>query len=286
MPSLSICLQYIVPHHPISRLVLWFTRLRFRPAKNALTAVFLRGYKPDLSDAVQTNPYAYPTFNDFFTRPLRPDARPLAGDARTLISPVDGAMNQFGAIDADRILQAKGHHYTLDALLAGAARDWSPRFRGGSFATIYLAPHNYHRIHMPTDGTLQEIWYVPGRLFCVNNATSAAVPNLFARNERLILLFEGPCGAFAVCFIGALNVGSMATVWHGDVTPRRPRVPAALPLPPESERFRARGAEIGRFNMGSTVILLFAPDRVTLSQQFKNGTVMRLGQELGAVLPH
>jgi phosphatidylserine decarboxylase len=285
MPSAFICLQYVLPHHAISRVVLWFTRLRFRPAKNALTGLFMRGFKPDLSDAVQTDPYAYSTFNEFFTRALRADARPLAGNATTLVSPVDGTVSQLGAIDADRLLQAKGHHYTLDALLAGAAREWSPPFHGGTFATIYLAPYNYHRIHMPADGTLKEIWYVPGRLFSVNAATAAGVPNLFARNERLVLLFEGPCGAFAVAFIGALNVGSMATVWHGDVTPRRPRVPTALPLPPEAERFRARGAEIGRFNMGSTVILLFAPNRVALAQQLVPGTVVRMGEELGHLVP-
>jgi phosphatidylserine decarboxylase len=283
MPSFFILLQYPLPHHLISRVVLLFTRIRFRPVKNALTAAFMRGYKPDLSDAVQPDPYAYESFNAFFTRALRPDARPLAGPDSTLLCPVDGRVSQLGAISKDRILQAKGHHYTLDALLAGAAAGWSARFRDGQFATIYLAPHNYHRIHMPADGTLQEIWYVPGRLFNVGAAAARTVPGLFARNERLVLLFEGSCGAFAVVFVGALNVGSMATVWHGDVTPRRPRRVTSLPLPPESERFRARGAEIGRFNMGSTVVLLFAPDRVSLAQQLVSGTAVRMGQALGTI---
>jgi phosphatidylserine decarboxylase len=267
MSTLNILLQFILPHHAISRLVLVLTRIRFRPFKNAFTALFLRGFKPDLSDAQITDPYAYEHFNAFFTRALAAGARPLAGDARTLVSPVDGTMNQNGAIEANRLLQAKGHYYTLEALLAGAARDWAPRFRGGSFATIYLAPYNYHRIHMPTDGTLRGIWYVPGRLFSVNTVASRLVDNLFARNERLVLLFEGAAGPFAVIFVGALNVGSMATVWHGDVTP-------------EAERFRERGAEIGRFNMGSTVILLFGPDAVTLAG-IASGATLRLGQELG-----
>src|SRR5690606_26771984 len=139
-------------------------------------------------------------------------------------------------------------HYTIEALLAGAAGLWAPRFAGGSFATIYLAPYNYHRIHMPADGTLRGIWYVPGRLFSVNNTAARMVQAVFARNERLVLLFEGPAGPFAVIFVGALNVRSMATIWHGDVTPRRPRKVTALPLPPEPERFRARGEAIGRFN--------------------------------------
>jgi phosphatidylserine decarboxylase len=280
MQTLNILLQFILPHHALSRLVLHFTRIRHRGIKNLTTSLFLRGFKPDLSDAEITDPYAFEHFNAFFTRALRAGARPLAGDARTLVSPVDGTMNQSGGIDADRLLQAKGRYYTLDALLAGAAREWSARFRGGSFATIYLAPYNYHRIHMPTDGRLVDAWFVPGRLFSVNNVASRMVKNLFARNERLVLLFEGEAGPFAVIFVGALNVGSMATVWHGDVTPHRPREVTRLALPPEADRFRARGAEIGRFNMGSTVVLLFGPAAVELAS-IASGTTMRLGQRLG-----
>jgi phosphatidylserine decarboxylase len=283
MQRLNILVQHVLPHHAISRLVLILTRIRWRPFKNILTALFMRGFKPDMADAVVTDPYAYDTFNAFFTRALRADARPLAGDQRTLISPVDGTMSELGPIEHGRILQAKGHFYSLQALLAGAAEQWAARFIGGQFATIYLAPYNYHRIHMPADGTLQAAWYVPGSLFSVNAVAAAMVPGLFARNERLVLLFEGSCGAFAVIFVGALNVGSMATVWHGDVTPRRPRQVTELPLPPPADRFRARGAEIGRFNMGSTVVLLFAPDRVALSARLAHGTTMRLGQELGTL---
>jgi phosphatidylserine decarboxylase len=280
MSTLNILLQFILPHHALSRIALWLTRIRWRPFKNLLTAMFMRGFKPDLSDAELPDPYGYENFNAFFTRALRAGARPLAGDARTVVSPVDGTMNLCGRIDADRLLQAKGHTYSLEALLAGAAERWSPVFRDGSFATIYLAPYNYHRIHMPAAGKLAGIWYVPGRLFSVNTVASRLVPGLFARNERLVLLFEGETGAFAVIFVGALNVGSMATVWHGDVTPRRPRTVTELPLPPEGERFRDRGAEIGRFNMGSTVILLFAPQAVQLLP-IAGGTTMRLGQRLG-----
>jgi len=283
MSSLGIRLQHLLPHHLLSRCVLKLTRIRNRPIKNTITRLFIAGFHPDLSDAVETDAYAYGSFNEFFTRALRADARPLAGGPSTLVSPVDGTMSQLGALRRHELLQAKGRYYTLDALLAGAAPRWAPRFIDGFFSTIYLAPYNYHRIHMPADGTLQEMWYVPGRLFSVNHNAAATVTDLFARNERLILLFEGACGVFAVIFVGALNVGSMATVWHGDVTPRQPRKACAIPLPPEAERFRARGAEIGRFNMGSTVILLFERDRVTLNARLASGATMRMGQELGHI---
>jgi phosphatidylserine decarboxylase len=280
MQTLNILLQFILPHHAISRFMLWFTRIRFAPMKNAFLKFFLGVYKPDLSDAENPDPFAYEHFNAFFTRALRAGARPLAGGARTVVSPVDGTMNLCGAIDANRLLQAKGQYYTLEALLAGAATKWAPRFANGSFATIYLAPYNYHRIHMPAAGRLAGIWYVPGRLFSVNTVASRMVSQLFARNERLVLLFDGETGPFAVVFVGALNVGSMATVWHGDVTPRRPRQVTELPLPPEAERFRERGAEIGRFNMGSTVVVLFGAEAATLAA-IPSGTIMRLGQHLG-----
>ncbi|MEO6079261.1 MAG: archaetidylserine decarboxylase [Steroidobacteraceae bacterium] len=283
MQKLNIYLQHILPQHAISRVVLVFTRIKWKPLKNALIALFMRGFKPDLSDAVVTDPFAYEHFNAFFTRALRAGSRPLAGSALTLVSPVDGTMSELGAIEHNRILQAKGHSYTLESLLAGAAAQWAPRFIGGQFATIYLAPYNYHRIHMPADGSLSAAWYVPGRLFSVNATAARMVPGLFARNERVVLLFDGVCGPFAVIFVGALNVGSMATVWHGDVTPRRPRQVTQLPLPPPAERYRARGAEIGRFNMGSTVVLLFAKDRVALARELGHGATMRLGQELGSI---
>ncbi|HXS29430.1 MAG TPA: archaetidylserine decarboxylase, partial [Steroidobacteraceae bacterium] len=196
MSSLGTQLQHLLPHHLISRCVLGFTRVRFRPVKNALTALFMRGFRPDMSDAVEPDPYAYDTFNAFFTRALRADARPLASGRDALSSPVDGRISQLGRIQGTQLLQAKGRQYTLDALLAGAAPGWAAHFQDGEFATIYLAPFNYHRIHMPADGTLQEMWYVPGRLFSVNASAAAQVDQLFARNERLVLLFEGACGPF------------------------------------------------------------------------------------------
>ena len=222
--SAFVTLQHLLPQHTFSRVVLWATRLRFAPWKDALIGAFVRGYRPELGDARVTDPFAYESFNAFFTRALRDGARPQPPDPVAIASPVDGTMSQYGRIAAGRLIQAKGQDYALDALLSGAAPGWAPRFVEGDFATIYLAPYNYHRIHMPVDGTLREAWYVPGRLFSVNAATAAELPGLFARNERVVLLFDGPCGPFAVILVGALFVGSMATVWHGDVTPRRPRV--------------------------------------------------------------
>jgi len=280
MSTLNILLQFILPHHAISRLALWLTRIRWRPFKNLLIGLFMRGFRPDLADAQLRDPLAYETFNDFFTRALRAGARPLAGTAHTVISPVDGTMNLCGKITADRLLQAKGRWFTLQALLAGAAHEWAPRFIDGSFATIYLAPYNYHRIHMPATGRLAAAWYVPGRLFSVNTVASRLVTDLFARNERLVLLFEGDSGPFAVIFVGALNVGCMQTVWHGEVTPRRPRTVTELALPPGQDPWRERGAEIGRFNMGSTVIVLFGPAAARLAD-IAGGTPMRMGQRLG-----
>jgi phosphatidylserine decarboxylase len=278
-------LQQVLPQHMISRVVLWATRLRSVPVKNALIGAFMRGFKPDMSDAVQPDPFSYASFNEFFTRALAAGTRPIAGDQQTLISPVDGTVSQCGAIATDRLLQAKGRDYTLDALLAGAAGRWSSGFRDGQFATIYLAPYNYHRIHMPLDGRLADIWYVPGRLFSVNTVAAAHVPDLFARNERLVLLFDSAAGPFAMIFVGAFNVGSMSTVWHGDVTPRRPRQVSQLALPPESQRFLARGAEAGRFNMGSTVILLFGPGPATLDPQLAAGRILRMGVAIGRLAP-
>jgi len=285
MASLFITLQPVLPHHLISRVVLVATRIRFAPIKNFLIRSFVRSFKPDMSDAIETDPLAYGSFNEFFTRALQPAARPLSGDARVLVSPVDGTVSQCGKIQAGQLVQAKGHSYSLDSLLAGAAGSWSGKFRDGQFATIYLAPYNYHRMHMPLAGTLQEAWYVPGRLFSVNQATAAAVPNLFARNERIVLLFSGDCGPFAVIFIGALNVGSMSTVWHGDVTPRWSRRATSLPLPDSSERTLQRGAEVGRFNMGSTVILLFGPEAVSLAATLQPGQIVRMGAAIGRLEP-
>lgn len=273
--------QRPLPHHPLSRLVLRLTRVRKPAVKNTLIRAFMSGYRLDLDEAVQGDPLAYGSFNEFFTRALKPGARPIAREADAIASPVDGTVSQAGPIAAGRLLQAKGRYYDLDSLLSGAARHWAGHFREGEFATLYLAPYNYHRIHMPCDGELREAWYVPGRLFSVNTKAAASIGGLFVRNERVVLLFEGSMGPFAVILVGALFVGSMTTVFHGDVAPRHPRIATRLPDVPVGKARLARGAELGRFNMGSTVILLYGRDRVAWDTSLEPGRRIRMGEAIG-----
>jgi phosphatidylserine decarboxylase len=280
-----VALQHLLPQHGISRLVLGATRSRNPTFKNALIRLFMRGFKPDMRDAVETEPTAYASFNEFFTRALRPGARPVDADARAVVSPVDGTVSEAGTLSADRLLQAKGHEYSLRALLAGNPA-WERSFAGGTFATIYLAPYNYHRIHMPIAGELRESFYVPGRLFSVNHTTARLVPGLFSRNERVVCGFDTAGMPWGLILVGALNVGSMATVWHGDVTPRKHREVTALPVTGVLEPAAlGKGAEMGRFNMGSTVILLFPPGAVEWQSSLVAGRVLRMGERIGTMHP-
>ena len=275
---LFVALQHILPQHFLSRIVLRVTRIRFRPIKNLLIRGFVRSFKPKMSEAAQPNPLQYESFNAFFTRALNHGARSIDIDPTVLVSPVDGTVSQIGRLDGSKIVQAKGHDYTLEALLDGAPQ-WAQRFQGGSFATLYLAPFNYHRIHMPIAGTLRAAWYVPGNLFSVNAVTAAAVPGLFARNERVVCVFEDGPRAFAMVLVGALFVGSISTVWHGDVAPRRPRTRADLPLDsPRAPLKLNKGAEMGRFNMGSTVILLSPPDMLDWLPRYTAGAGVEVGR--------
>jgi phosphatidylserine decarboxylase len=273
---LFVWFQYLLPQHALSRLVRAATRVRAVWFKNWLIRGFLRLYRVDMTDAGEPDPYRYGSFNEFFTRSLKHGARPIASGATAIASPVDGCVSEAGKIDRDLLLQAKGRQYRLTELLA--AQPWASRFEGGSFATIYLAPFNYHRVHMPLRGELQETVYVPGRLFSVNAATARHVPGLFARNERVLTLFNSGAGQFALVMVGALNVGSIATVWAGDVTPAARRVVTRMPGAPTTLE---KGAELGRFNMGSTVILLFEANRARWDLGLRTGSVVRLGQSLG-----
>ena len=275
MRRLFVWFQYVLPQHGLSRLVLAATRVRAAWFKNGIIRGFLKLYRVDMSEAAETDPYRYGSFNEFFTRPLKEGARTIAGGG-AVACPADGRISESGTIEGDRLLQAKGRSYRLTELLAG--QPWASRFEGGSYATIYLAPFDYHRVHMPLRGELEETVYVPGRLFSVNAATAQHVPRLFARNERVLTLFGTAHGQVAVVLVGALNVGSMATVWAGDITPASRRVVARIPAPPTTLE---KGAELGRFNMGSTVILLFEPHRVRWHPEVCAGTVVRLGQALG-----
>ena len=286
---LFVASQYALPQHFLSRIVYRLTRSRSQGLKNALISNFVRGFSPDMSDALQPDALAYGSFNEFFTRALRPGTRPMDSNDSVLISPVDGTVSQIGSLDGSQILQAKGHQYSLEALLdcVGGATNWAARFTRGRFATLYLAPFNYHRIHMPLSGTLCAAWYVPGKLFSVNAVTAGSVPGLFARNERVVCIFEEGARAFAMVLVGALFVGSMDTVWHGEITPRSPRARLELPL----DESRAplgleKGAEMGRFNMGSTVILILPPDTIDWLPDIQAGDRIRMGQSLARLRHH
>ena len=281
---LFVLLQHLLPQHFLSRQVLHLTRSRTPALKRALIGSFVQHFHPDMSDALEPDPHAYPSFNAFFTRALSPGSRPVAPETRLIASPVDGTVSQIGRIEGDRILQAKGHAYSVAAPLAGE-RQWTQHFTGGSFATLYLAPYNYHRIHMPLAARLRAAWFVPGRLFSVNATTAAAVPGLFARNERVVLLFEEGPLVWGLVMVGALFVGSMSTVWHGDVAPRAERRIATLPLEaPLAPLQLAKGAELGRFNMGSTVILLLPPQAAEWRADLAPGRTLRVGEPLGHLL--
>lgn len=278
---LFIWFQHLLPQHGLSRLVLAATRVRSPWFKNALIRGFLRLFRVDMGDAVESDPLRYASFNEFFTRALKDGARPVARAADAIACPVDGCVSEAGTIDGGRLLQAKGRYYGLADLLA--AQPWAGHFEGGSFATIYLAPFNYHRIHMPLCGELKETVYVPGRLFSVNSVTARHVPNLFARNERVLTLFDTDYGRCALVLVGALNVGSMTTVWAGDITPAARRVVSKIPAPPITLQ---KGAELGRFNMGSTVILLFEPNRARWDPHVRAGSLVRLGESMGTGIRH
>jgi phosphatidylserine decarboxylase len=272
-----VALQYLLPHHLLSALIYRLARYRWAPLKDQLIRRFVRAYQVQMAEAQEPDPGAYPSFNAFFTRPLRPEVRPLDPAADGLLCPVDGTLSQFGPIRDDRLLQAKGQGYELLELLGGT-QDWAERFRGGDFITLYLSPRDYHRVHMPLAGDLQRTLAVPGRLFSVNLTTSRLVPRLFARNERVIALFETPWGPLAVILVGAIFVASIDTVWAGTLTPPSRRSAAADPATPLQ---LGRGAEMGRFNMGSTVILLLPPGRVNWGPQLRPGLPVRMGQRLG-----
>ena len=276
-------LQFLLPLHALSRAMHALMRTRVVWLKNLLIRGFLLFYRVDLDETPVANPLAYPTFNAFFTRGLKPQVRPIAADPAALVSPVDGVVSQFGPLDGDRIVQAKGRSYSALELLGGD-EDTARRYRGGDFLCIYLAPHNYHRIHMPVDGRLLRTVYVPGDLFSVNSATARVVPNLFARNERVVCEFESDAGHVAVVLIGALFVGSIETVWAGEVNPPPRKRQAPLILTDGAGSEYPRGQEMGRFNMGSTVVILSEPDRLQWRDELSPGSAVRYGEALASIV--
>ena len=265
----------LLPLHLLSRLMHKATRWSWRPWKNTLIRLFIRKYRVDMAQAGKPSPEDYATFNEFFTRALKPGLRTIALTDDGLLSPVDGALSACGAIDDARLFQAKGKNYSLAELVNGDSEHLE-HYRNGSFITLYLSPRDYHRVHIPVAGELQYMAYVPGKLFSVNPASVRRIDGLFARNERVITTFRTNLGMLSVIFVGAVFVGSMETVWHGPVTPATRREHACWRYEP-GMKF-AQGDEIGRFNMGSTVILLTESDKINWSV---SGNKVSMGQLIG-----
>ncbi|WP_233457389.1 archaetidylserine decarboxylase [Qipengyuania flava] len=275
---LSVLPQYLLPKRGLTQFAGRVARAHGGRATTRLIRWFVGKYGVDMSEAENPDIASYASFNDFFGRPLKPGARPLA-DA-DFISPVDGAISQFGAIDDHHILQAKGHRFTTTQLLAGDAA-LADRFRHGSFANLYLSPKDYHRLHMPCAGRLQRMIYVPGALFSVNPTTARGVPGLFARNERVVCVFNSEThGRFVMVLVGATIVGSMATTWHGVVNPRRTGVIAEWEYADRPIALE-QGEEMGRFLLGSTVIMLFEKDVIDFNADWRPEGPVRLGEAMG-----
>ena len=277
---LAVLPQYLLPKKLVTQLAGLFASAELGGVTQAAISLFVAHYGVDMSEAAEPDITRYASFNDFFTRALRAGARPLA-DA-DYVCPVDGAISQFGAIERDQIFQAKGHHYSTCALLAGDAA-LAAEFENGQFATIYLSPKDYHRIHMPSAGRLLRMVYVPGDLFSVNPTTVRGVPGLFARNERVVSLFDTARGPFVLVLVGATIVGSMATVWHGVVTPPRPGEIKRWDYADKPVEL-AKGAEMGRFLLGSTVVLLWPKGTLKFNPDWTPGGAVRMGQMMGKAL--
>lgn len=280
LDKLRVLPQYFIPQHFISSLVYRITHCETLWFKNILIKLFISVFDVDMSLANNPDPESYSSFNTFFTRELSPEARPISLDEMTILSPVDGAVSQVGNIQNDTIIQAKGKSYTLKDLLV--EDKLVTMFTGGTFATLYLSPKDYHRIHMPVSGQLKRMIYVPGKLFAVNSHTVRVVDSVFARNERVINIFNTDTGPMAMVMVGALNVGSMDTVWAGQITPAKDRVINDTQYS-EGDVQLQQGQEMGRFNMGSTVILLFPKDVMQWSAGMVAEKTIIVGEGIGHV---
>ena len=279
LARLFVYLQYLLPKYLLTSLVYRLARVRATPVKNGLIRGFLKMYDVNVDEISGQIPDDFPTFNDFFTRELTGGARPIAPDPAALVSPVDGTLSQAGSLRDSQLIQAKGRYYSLDDLLAIDLAD-ARRFRNGSFATIYLAPYNYHRVHAPMDGRLVAAHYVPGELFSVNAATATYLPGLFHRNERLNLHFDTGVGPMAVVFVGAMNVGSITTPWTGEVRPRSSGVVETLDVSSRPQDV-SKGDLLGWFNMGSTVIILLPESACAWNADLETGVATRVGAAIG-----
>jgi phosphatidylserine decarboxylase len=279
--------QFLLPHFILCNIMHGIARIRIPVFKNALIRWFAKQYHVNLAEALHDSPTDYEHFNAFFTRPLKPQARPLAEEENAVVSPVDGTISQIGAIEEGRIIQAKGRSFSVLELIGGDT-NLAAEFANGMFITIYLSPKDYHRIHMPLPGKASHMLYVPGRLFSVSAATTRVVNRLFARNERVATLFKNPAvGEFYTILVGALFVGSMETLWHGVISPPHSGFLKRWNYENDTSvnLSLVKGQEMGRFNMGSTVILLFKQGVMRWSDNLEAGVAVKMGQKLGDVTP-
>ena len=277
---LAVLPQYLLPKRALTVAAGALASLRGGALSHAVIRRFIARYGVDMAEAADPRVEAYASFNEFFTRPLKAGARPFADTP--WLCPVDGAISQCGPIAGDQIFQAKGHHFSSRALVGGDAQ-LAAQFDDGAFATLYLSPKDYHRIHMPCAGTLRRMIHVPGELFSVNPLTARGVPGLFARNERVVCVFDSAHGPFVLARVGATIVGSMATVWHGVVNPPRPGTVREWTYAGDQVVLE-RGAEMGRFLLGSTVVMLFPKNTLTFNPQWVPGGAIRMGQAMGEVV--
>ncbi len=275
--TLAVLPQYLMPKQALTVLAGKFANARAGNWTTSVIGWFVKRYQVNMAEAANPDIASYATFNDFFTRPLKDGARPLA--TADWLCPVDGAISQFGRIDKDQIFQAKGHYFSTTALVGGDAA-LAAQFEDGHFANLYLSPKDYHRIHMPCDGVLRRMIYVPGALFSVNPTTARGIPGLFARNERVVCVFDTPHGPFVQVLVGATIVGSMATVWHGQVNPPRPGRLWEKTYQGDAVRL-AQGAEMGRFLLGSTVVMLFPKGPLAFNPQWAPAGAIRMGEIMG-----
>lgn len=274
--------QYITPQKALSRAIGKIAECENHWVKNTFISQFVKKYQVDMSEAINSDTTSYRNFNDFFTRAIRPELRPICDQENGIACPADGAISQLGNIEYGTLFQAKGHHYSLTDLLGGDS-SLSNQFLGGTFATVYLSPKDYHRVHMPLTGKLTKMIHVPGKLFSVNKVTAEQIPNVFARNERTVCLFDTAAGPMAVILVGAMIVASIETVWAGQVTPFSKDVVtwdyAAL-----SNIELKKGEEMGRFKLGSTAIVLFGKDAINWEESLQAETPTKMGMHFGTIL--
>ncbi|WP_336995863.1 archaetidylserine decarboxylase [Leclercia sp. UBA7405] len=281
---LFVLAQYLIPQHFLSRLTGYAAQCRIRWIKNRLINGFIARYNVDMAAACGEIAEVYENFNAFFTRPLKACLRPIAPHPRDITSPADGTLGQFGCLKCDTLVQAKGHEYSLHALLGGDFERTLP-FIDGEYATIYLAPRDYHRVHMPLSGTLREMVYIPGKLFSVNSVTTDAVPRLFARNERVVCHFDTDAGPFVIVLVGAMIVSSIHTVWHGPLSAHSGQIQTFTYPAADLRQIRLnKGDELGHFMLGSTVIMLFGPHRMQWAQAVTTGKCLKFGESLATRL--